>query len=229
MKVIKNETGIVSVQHRKAITTSLKVAEAFSRNHKSVLRAIDNVKSECDDIFTRRNFALSVYQDSTGRTQPMMTMTRAGFTLIAMGFTGKAATTWKIKYIDAFDKMEAALLQKHDSEWQQSRADGKTVRRSVTDTIQAFIRYAIDQGSSHAQRYYINLSRMTRKAIGEEQSRDMLDSMRLTFLTTAEYMIQQILEEGMSAGLHYKDIYQIAKNKVFAFAKTLSVQSQISA
>lgn len=229
MKNNKIETKIVSVQHRKAITTSLKVAEAFGKNHKSVLRAIDNVKNDCDDSFTRRNFALSDYQDSTGRTLPMITMTRAGFTLIAMGFTGKTATSWKIKYIDAFDKMEAALIQKHNLEWQQSRTESKTVRRSVADTIHDFIQYAIDQGSSNAQRYYINLSNMTRKAIGDEQARDMLDSMHLSFLTTAEYMIQQIIEDGMSAGLHYKDIYQIARNKVFAFAKTLSVQSQISA
>lgn len=229
MKNNKIENEIVSVQHRKAITTSLKVAAAFDKSHKSVLRAIDNVKSESDVSFTRRNFALSDYQDSTGRTQPMITMTRAGFTLIAMGFTGKAATAWKIKYIDAFDKMESALLQKHNIEWQQSRTESKTIRRSVADTIHDFIQYAINQGSSNAQRYYVNLSRMARKATGEDQTRDMLDSKRLSFLATAEYMIQQIIEEGMSAGLHYKDIYQIAKNRVHAFAKTLSGQSQISA
>jgi len=229
MKNSKNEIEIVSVQHRKAITTSLKIAAAFGKNHKSVLRAIDNVKSECDDNFTRRNFALSDYQDSTGRTLPMITMTRAGFTLIAMGFTGKAATSWKIKYIDAFDKMEAALIQKHNLEYQQSNIECKAGRRKETDSIQAFIQYAINQGSSHAQKYYVNLSRMTRKAIGGDQSRDMLDTMHLSFLTTAEYMIQQILEDGMNAGLHYKAIYQIAKDRVHAFAKTLSGQSQISA
>ena len=228
MPTIKNETEIVSVQHRKAITTSLKVAAAFGKNHKSVLRAIDNVKSECDDNFTRRNFALSDYQDSTGRTLPMITMTRAGFTLIAMGFTGRPATAWKIKYIDAFDKMEAALIQRHNLEWQQSRTETKAVRRSVADTIKDFIQYAINQGSSNAQRYYVNISKMTRKAIGEEQARDMLDSKYLSFLATAEYMIQQIIEEGVAAGLHYKDIYQIVKNRVNAFSKTISGQSQIS-
>jgi len=229
MKIIKRENEIVSVQHRKAITTSLKVAKAFGKTHKSVLRAIDNIMGECDDSFTRRNFALSDYQDSTGRTLPMRTMTRAGFTLIAMGFTGKAATAWKIRYIDAFDKMEAALIQKHNLEWQQSSNENKAVRRKETDTIQAFIQYAINQGSSNAQKYYVNLSRMTRNAMGGGQPRDMLDSMHLSFLTTAEYMVKQILEDGMTAGLHYKDIYQIVRNKVVAFAKTLSCQPQITA
>ncbi|MHB8120585.1 MAG: Rha family transcriptional regulator [Desulfuromonadaceae bacterium] len=225
---MKHDIQIVSLQHRKVITTSLKVAEAFGKSHKSVLRAIDNINSECEECFNRRNFTLIDYQDSKGRTQPMMTMTRTGFTLIAMGFTGKAATAWKIKYIDAFDKMEAALIQKHNLEWQQSRTESKDVRRNVTDTIQAFIQYAINQGSSHAQKYYVNLSRMTRKAIGEEQARDMLDLKHLSFLATAEYMIQQIIEEGMTAGLHYKDIYKIVKNRVIAFSKTLSCQSRIS-
>lgn len=225
---MKHDIQVVSLQHRKVITTSLKVAAAFGKGHKNVLRAIDNVMSECDNSFTRRNFALSDYQDSTGRTLPMITMTRAGFTLIAMGFTGKTATAWKIKYIAAFDKMESALLQRYNLEWQQSRTESKTVRRSVADTIHDFIQYAINQGSSNAQRYYVNLSRMTRKAIGDEETRDMLDLKHLSFLATAEYMIQQIIEEGMTAGLHYKDIYQIVKNRVIVFSKTLSCQSRIS-
>jgi Rha family phage regulatory protein len=229
MKNSKNEIEIVTVQHRKAITSSLRVATAFGKDHKSVLRAIDNIMKDCDSSFNRRNFALNDYQDSKGRTQPIMTMTRSGFTLIAMGFTGKAATAWKIKYIDAFDKMEAALIQRHNLEWQQARNESKTVRRTETDTIQAFIQYAINQGSSHAQKYYVNLSRMTRMAFGGEQPRDMLDSMHQTFLMTAEYMIQQIIEDGMAAGLHYKDIYQIAKVRVFEFSKTLSGQSHITA
>lgn len=228
MEIINNETVIVSVQHRKAITTSLKVAAAFGKNHKSVLRAIDNVRSECGVNFTRRNFALSDYQDSTGRTLPMITMTRAGFTLIAMGFTGRTATAWKIKYIDAFDKMEAALLQRYNLEWQESKTESKVGRRNETDSIQAFIQYAMNQGSKHAQNYYVNISKMTRNTIGGDQPRDMLDSMRLSFLTTAEYMIQQIIEEGMTAGLHYKDIYQIVKNRVIAFSKTISRQPRIS-
>jgi hypothetical protein len=66
-------------------------------------------------------------------------------------------------------------------------------------------------------------------AFGGEQPRDMLDSMHQTFLMTAEYMIQQIIEDGMAAGLHYKDIYQIAKVRVFEFSKTLSGQSHITA
>jgi len=229
MKNMLKNVDIVSIQHRRAITTSLKVAEVFNKSHKSVLRAIDNVMDECDDNFTRRNFALSAYQDSTGRTLPMITMSRAGFTLIAMGFTGKAATAWKIKYIDAFDKMETALNQKHNYEWQQSRTANKAVRRNETDTIQAFIQYAINQGSNHAHTYYINLSRMACRAIGGGQARDVLDSMQLSFLTTAEHIIQQILTEGMTAGLPYKDIYQIAKDKVTALSKTLSFQPQITA
>ena len=163
MKKDLNKTEIVSVQHRKAITTSLKVAAAFGKSHKSVLRAIDNIMKDCDSGFNRRNFALIDYQDSSGRTQPMITMTRAGFTLIAMGFTGKAATAWKIKYIDAFDKMEAALIQKHNLEFQQSRVESKAGRRKETDTIQDFIQYAINQGSSHGQTYYVNLSKIVQR------------------------------------------------------------------
>jgi len=39
-------------------------------------------------------------------------MTRDGFTLIVMGFTGKEAMAWKLRYIEAFNAMEAELARK---------------------------------------------------------------------------------------------------------------------
>lgn len=61
---------------------------------------------ECDESFTRLNFQLSGYKDPTGRTLPEYLMTRDGFTLLAMGFTGAKAMQWKIKYAEAFNTME---------------------------------------------------------------------------------------------------------------------------
>lgn len=99
---------LVIVNDGKATTTSLKVAEYFGKQHKDVIRSVDNLLKD-QDVFARRNFALSDYQDSTGRTLPMYKMDRDGFTLLAMGFTGKKALTFKMNYIDAFNKAEDAL------------------------------------------------------------------------------------------------------------------------
>ena len=59
---------------------------------------------------------MSDFTDSTGRTLPAYRITRDGFTLLAMGFTGKEAQRWKVAYIDAFNRMEAELHQPADTQ-----------------------------------------------------------------------------------------------------------------
>lgn len=100
----------VKLVHGQAVTTSLKVAEAFGKQHKDVLRAIANL--ECSEEFNRRNFALIEYTDSANRKQPMYTITRDGFAFLASGFTGKEAAQWKEKYIAAFNELERRALEK---------------------------------------------------------------------------------------------------------------------
>lgn len=89
-------------------TTSQQIAEHFGKRHADVIRAIR--KLEAPDDFTERNFALSEFTDSTGRKLPAYRITRDGFTLLAMGFTGKEAMQWKVAYLTAFNKMEQQLL-----------------------------------------------------------------------------------------------------------------------
>lgn len=89
-------------------TTSQQISEHFGKRHADVIRAIR--KLEAPDDFTERNFALSEFTDSTGRKLPAYRITRDGFTLLAMGFTGKEAMQWKVAYLAAFNKMEQELL-----------------------------------------------------------------------------------------------------------------------
>jgi Rha family phage regulatory protein len=104
----------LSVDHGTVTTTSLQIAEHFGKRHADVIRAIKRLDAPAE--FTERNFALSDFTDSTGRTLPAYRITRDGFTLLAMGFTGKEAQRWKVAYIDAFNRMEAALHQPADTQ-----------------------------------------------------------------------------------------------------------------
>lgn len=99
--------NLVSVLNNTAVTTSLIVAEYFGKSHKSVLRAIRNL--ECSAEFNQRNFAPVEYKDAKGELRPMYYLTRDGFTLLAMGFTGKIAAIFKEAYINAFNEMEGML------------------------------------------------------------------------------------------------------------------------
>ena len=103
---------LVIMKDRQAVTTSLQVAEAFDKQHKDVLEAIDNkIQSAENSAHYQNMFAVGEYKDSRGRTQRMYYMNRDGFSFIAFGFTGRKADDFKLKYIDAFNKMEEHIKQ----------------------------------------------------------------------------------------------------------------------
>ena len=98
---------LVIMKSKQALTTSLKVAETFSKEHKVVMRAIKNLAAQ--NCTVEKMFVESTYVDSRGHEQPMYYMNRDGFTLLAMGFTGKDAMKFKLEYIEAFNKMEQMI------------------------------------------------------------------------------------------------------------------------
>lgn len=96
------------------VTTSRIVAEHFGKRHDSVLRDIANLREQLEQTpegtaFNLHNFVEISQPDSMGRNQPVYILTRDGFTLLAMGFTGEKALRFKVAYIDAFNRMERLL------------------------------------------------------------------------------------------------------------------------
>ena len=101
---------LVIMKDQQAVTTSLQVAEVFGKNHRDVLRTIDDLKDVRN--FTQM-FSDGIEPDSYGRDRRIYYMNRDGFTLLAMGFTGKKALGFKLKYIEAFNNMEEAIKEEH--------------------------------------------------------------------------------------------------------------------
>ncbi|RND95701.1 phage regulatory protein, Rha family [Lacticaseibacillus paracasei] len=96
---------LVIMHNKQAVTTSLRVAEVFGKDHKHVLETISNLAAEKS---AAKFFAETTY-DNRGKQYPMYYMNRDGFTLLAMGFTGKKALQFKIQYIQAFNSMETQI------------------------------------------------------------------------------------------------------------------------
>ncbi|EET2895515.1 peptidase [Escherichia coli] len=97
----------IAIVDGQAVTSSLAVANFFSKRHDDVLKKIRTL--ECSASFTARNFSVSDYTDCTGRKLPCYQITRDGFAFLAMGFTGKRAAQFKEAYINAFNLMEKSL------------------------------------------------------------------------------------------------------------------------
>ena len=221
---------LVEIKDGQPVVNSLKVAEKFGKAHRTVLRSIRSL--DCSQEFILHNFTPSSYTNRQNKTVPCYLLTRDGFSFLCMGFTGKEAAKWKEAYINAFNQMEKALLKEQDQlEWKQARLQSKEVRKSVTDAIKQFVDYATNQGSRSASMYYANITKMEYAALElvEKGSkipagfRDTLDLMDLCFLATAEQIAKQSMRTGMQQGLHYKEIYQLAKERVNAYAETVKL------
>lgn len=98
----------ISVINGQAVTSSLAVADYFTKRHDDVLKKIRSL--DCSPEFTARNFAVSDYTDASGRKLPCYNITRDGFAFLAMGFTGKRAAQFKEAYINAFNQMEKRCI-----------------------------------------------------------------------------------------------------------------------
>lgn len=98
---------ILSTQNGEPVASSRQIADSFEKRHDHVMRDIDTIKKDVPNF--GEMFFETEAPDSYGRPQRTYLMNRDGFTLLAMGFTGKAALEWKLKYIAAFNEMEKKL------------------------------------------------------------------------------------------------------------------------
>lgn len=91
------------------------LAAHFNRSHKNVLRDIAKLRPKCPESFRGLNFEPTLVDvpgpNGAVRQERAYLLTRDGFTLLVMGFTGAAAVAWKLKYIKAFNALEAAVVQ----------------------------------------------------------------------------------------------------------------------
>lgn len=222
---------IVMATRGQPMTSSLIIARKFGKRHDRVLRAIDNL--ECPIDFRLRNFGETsnpVLMPNGGtRNERCFNITRDGFAFLAMGFTGKKAAEWKIKFLDAFNwqarEINRLRALHHQPDWQAARIDGKAARRDETDVIKSFVDYAKSQGSKRAGKYYLAITRGTNRALFFVESavgkgfRDRLTSAQLAAVAMAERIVERALLEAMNGRMYYRDAFRMASDRVRQFSR----------
>lgn len=115
---------LVIMADEQAVTSTTSVAENFEREHHDVIKSVEKLK---EDVGTFSDMFYHTKElDSYGRGRKVYLMNRDGFTLLAMGFTGRKATKFKLEYIKAFNRMENYINQpKVLSETEQLKASMK--------------------------------------------------------------------------------------------------------
>ena len=108
----KDELGVFVDNKDVARVDSLFVAKFFKKEHKNVVRDIEKITSPDSGLsseFNKLNFERINYRDSRGRTQKAYALTRDGFTILTMGYTGAKAMHFKELYIKRFNEMESFI------------------------------------------------------------------------------------------------------------------------
>lgn len=202
---------LVYLKNNEAVCDSLQVAEKFRKEHRNVLQSIDNLIAENSAV--KEMFRLSNYKADNGQMYRKYFMNRDGFSLLAMGFTGKEALEWKLQYIKAFNQMESFIKEKSTQTWIETRKAGKLTRKAETDTIKKLVEYAKEQGSEHADKLYTTYSKLANKMAGI-QKRDEATVIQLNNFSLMENIILHVIDTGILTGKHYKEIYQDCKKRL---------------
>ncbi|QWU80830.1 phage regulatory protein, Rha family (plasmid) [Campylobacter novaezeelandiae] len=142
---INNQEVIFENKENQIFCTSLDVAKVFGKRHDHVLRDIENILNDLREIGTSqdilnfgetyRNTEIRGFGKVKGKTRKdrCYNLTRDGFSLLAMGFTGKKALQFKIAFINAFNEMEKLLQKEILAHSKTGRGEQGQLRREFND------------------------------------------------------------------------------------------------
>lgn len=105
--------NLTIINNGQVVVSSRQIADNFEKEHRHVLETIRNLTAENSTV--KSMFYESSYKNERGRDYSEYLMNRDGFSLLVMGFTGQKALEWKLKYIEAFNRMERMLMEKAPS------------------------------------------------------------------------------------------------------------------
>lgn len=227
---------LVFIQNEQPITTSLKVAEVFEKNHKDVLEKIRFLSAEIsanpkiadyDPQFTEK-----IYSDIQGRPQPFYEMNRDGFTELVGNMNGVKVREWKRKYFAAFNKMENALIEilaeRKSAEYLEVRNATKVGYKKLAETIhQVLVPLAREQGSDTEEKFFhINYARSINKRLGiKSKSRDKLPVGKLYEIEKMQSMADVSIKGLAAKGEDFHKIYRSTDQTLENYAQ-ISLISQ---
>jgi Rha family phage regulatory protein len=220
----------VKISKTEPSVCSTVVAKVFGKQHGHILRDIENMKKDLSifGVTSSKYFKDSSYIDSQNRTQKRYELSREGFDLIVLGFTGEKALKYKVWFIDEFHKKSRLITQhkiiaaqhQENPMWLELRNEGKSARKSLTDAIQAYeLPQRVAEGKAHENfvaTRTINYTQMLYKKMNinlpaGSNPRDVLDARTLIKLEDAELRVADFIEKNTAEGMHYKPSYQLIK------------------
>lgn len=121
----------------------------------------------------------------------------------------KLFTKWVTKVLKHLRVNGCVVADNDASQWLSIRQETKQVRRMETETIKKFVEYAKGQGSTHADTYYMNFTKLVQSQLGiAPGERDVQDQKVLMRLKSLETIVDMHIETLMKEKALYKEIYK---------------------
>lgn len=197
--------NLVTVVNENVVVSSRDVAEHFEKEHKNVLRTIDDLVAQNS---ATKNMFLEQTREYRGRDFRYYLMNRDGFSLLVMGFTGAKALEWKLKYIEAFNAMEKELnnIRVDVVRKETARNSGINARKELTPNIiktrcdgmsQKMIGITIGKWTNYIYKAIFDMkAKEMRESLNTKSIRDCLTADELEMVDGAETMCSLMLRQG---------------------------------
>ena len=204
---------LVYLKSDDAFTDSMVIANGTGNTHHAVTQLIRNHSKSLGKFGELRFTHFKCQNPKGGRPSKVYMLNEPQATLLVT-FLGNNDTVveFKTELVRQFFEMRKFIAERHTKEWIETRQQGKITRRNETDVIQELVGYAKAQGSKHADMLYMTYSKLANAMCGVK-GRDNATTYQLNNLSIFENLILQMIRSGIEAGLNYKEIYKVCKER----------------
>ena len=180
--------------------------------HKDLLKFI---RTEFEEEIGKGKISPTYYIDIWNRKQPLYVLNLKQ-SLRVLTKESKFVRAKIFEYIEYLENqnlmLKQALWNKQNTEWLETRRQGKLTRRNETDVIASLILYATEQGSKNANKLYVVYSKLVNNLVGIESGmRDIVSLETLFNIAKLEDLFQSIMIDCMENSVYYKEIYKRCK------------------
>jgi Rha family phage regulatory protein len=223
----------VKITKNGSVVNSDNIAKIFDKQHKAVLKSIRllSEKLVAQNYSTNKYFKDSSYIDSRGKEYPRFNLTRKGFDLLVLGFTGEKALKYKLWYIDEFhnkdeiiikDKLTAKTHLQNDM-FIELRDESKTIRKAFAEAIQQYelpqrvaekkdaTRFVGLRAIAYTKLVYKKLNLTIPKGVNP---RDVFKPVEVMKITILEDKITNMIKNNATNSIYYKDSYKQIKKDI---------------
>ena len=202
---------LVYLKKDNAFTDSMVIANGTDNQHESIVRIIQKYRKDFED-YGRLEFS-DLKSGKRGRPTKIYFLNEEQATLLVTYLeNSETVREFKKRLVHQFFEMRKFIAERHTKDWLETRQQGKLTRKAETDVIKELVDYAREQGSTHADMLYLTYTKLA-NAMSGVKGRDNATVIQLNNLSIFENLILTMIRNGIAAGLNYKEIYKVCKDR----------------